>query len=146
MSVSLDKVGDVKLQARRPRRRARRLSGKPRHRRKLAAPDPGNAQAQRDVSVSLNKLGDVKLQRGDRPARSPPIRRASTSAASSRRRTRQRAGAARRVGEPRQGRRREAAGGRRAGALAAYQESLDIRRKLAAAGTQATRRHSATCR
>ena len=34
-------------------------------RRKLAAQDPGNAQAQRDVSVSLNKLGDMKLQEGD---------------------------------------------------------------------------------
>ncbi len=35
-------------------------------RRKLAAQDPGNAQAQRDVAVSLGKLGDVKLRAGDR--------------------------------------------------------------------------------
>jgi hypothetical protein len=34
--------------------------------RKLAAQDPGNAQAQRDVAVTLDKLGDVKLQAGDR--------------------------------------------------------------------------------
>ena len=33
--------------------------------RKLAAQDPGNAEAQRDVSVSLERLGDVKLQGGE---------------------------------------------------------------------------------
>ena len=33
--------------------------------RKLAAQDPGNAQAQRDVSVSMDSLGDVKLREGD---------------------------------------------------------------------------------
>ena len=54
--------------------------------RKLAAEDPGNALAQRDVSVSLNKVGDVKLQAGD-PRRARRIRRASKFAASSRRRT-----------------------------------------------------------
>ena len=35
-------------------------------RRKLAEADPGNAEAQRDLSVSLDKIGDVKLQAGDR--------------------------------------------------------------------------------
>ena len=35
--------------------------------RKLAAADPGSAQAQRDVSVSLGKIGDVKLRSGDGP-------------------------------------------------------------------------------
>ena len=33
--------------------------------RKLAALDPGNATAQRDVSVVLSKLGNMKLQDGD---------------------------------------------------------------------------------
>ena len=34
--------------------------------RKLAAQDPGDAQARRDVAVSLDNLGDVKLLTGDR--------------------------------------------------------------------------------
>ena len=66
--MSLDKVGDVKLQ---PGDRAGALAAYQESldiRRKLAAADPGNAQAQRDVSVSLDKLGDVKLQRRRRPA------------------------------------------------------------------------------
>ena len=34
-------------------------------REKLAAANPGNAEAQRDVSVSLNRLGDVLVKAGE---------------------------------------------------------------------------------
>jgi tetratricopeptide (TPR) repeat protein len=66
MSVSLDRLGDVNLQA------GDQAGALAAHQesldiaRKLAAQDPGNAQAQRDVAVTLDKLGDVKLQAGDR--------------------------------------------------------------------------------
>ena len=149
--------------------------------RKLAAQDPGNAKAQRDVSVGLSKLGNVKLQDGDLagalaayqesldidrklaaqdPGNAQAQRDVVGEPGQARRREaaerrsgrgarrlpgeprhrpqargagpRQRAGAARRVGEPGQARRRETDSGDRAGALAAYQESLDIDRKLAA--------------
>ena len=66
LSVSLDRIGDVKLQA---GDRAGALAAYEESlaiRRKLAEADPGNARAQRDLSVSLNKIGDVKLQAGDR--------------------------------------------------------------------------------
>ena len=37
-------------------------------RKRLAAADPANTQAQRDLSVSYNKLGDVQVQLGDTQA------------------------------------------------------------------------------
>ena len=66
MSVSLDKVGDVRLAA---GDRAGALAAYEESlaiMRKLAAADPGNAGWQRDVSVSLDKVGDVRLAAGDR--------------------------------------------------------------------------------
>ena len=87
MSVSLNKVGDVKLQAGDLVGALAAYQESLDIARRLAAQDPGNALAQRDMAVSLDKVGDVKLQAGDQRGRSPPIRRASTSAASSRRRT-----------------------------------------------------------
>ena len=66
VSVSLDKVGDVRLAA---GDRAGALAAYEESlaiRRKLAAADPGNAGWQRDVSVSLSKVGDVRLAAGDR--------------------------------------------------------------------------------
>jgi tetratricopeptide (TPR) repeat protein len=65
VQVSLNNLGDVKLQE---GDLAGALAADQESldiRRKLAAKDQGNAQAQRDVSVSLTKLGDVKLQEGD---------------------------------------------------------------------------------
>ena len=113
LSVSLDRIGDVKLQA---GDRAGALAAYEESlaiRRKLAEADPGNAEAQRDLSVSLDKIGDVKLQAGDRAGalaayeESLAIRPQAGGG-----RPRQCAGAARPVGEPRQDRRREAPGGR----------------------------------
>ena len=66
LSVSLNKVGDVRLAA---GDRAGALSAYEESlaiRRKLAASDPGNAGWQRDLSVSLDKVGDVRLAAGDR--------------------------------------------------------------------------------
>ena len=66
VSVSLGKVGDVRLAA---GDRAGALAAYEESlaiRRKLAAADPGNAGWQRDVSVSLNKVGDVRVAAGDR--------------------------------------------------------------------------------
>ena len=87
LSMSLEKLGDVKLQAGDLAGALAAYQESLDIDRKLAAQDPGNAQAQRDLSMSLSKVGDVKLQAGDQAGRSPPIRRASTSPASSRRRT-----------------------------------------------------------
>jgi tetratricopeptide (TPR) repeat protein len=86
LSVTLNKVGDVRLAG---SDRAGALAAYEESltiARKLAAADPGNAAGQRDMSVSLNHVGDVRLVAGDR-----------------------------------------------AGALKAFEESLTIRRKLAAA-------------
>jgi tetratricopeptide (TPR) repeat protein len=66
VSVSLNKVGNVRLAA---GDRAGALSAYEESLailRKLAAADPGNAGWQRDVSVSLEKVGDVRLAAGDR--------------------------------------------------------------------------------
>ena len=83
VSVSLDRVGDVRLAA---GDRAGALAAYEESlaiMRKLAAPDPGNAQWQRDVSVSLDKVGDVRRAAGDRAGRWRPTRRAWRSGASS---------------------------------------------------------------
>ena len=117
----------------RPGGRARRLPESLDITRKLAAQDPGNAQAQRDVSVSLDNVGDVKLQLGDQAGalaayqESLDIRRklAAQDPATPRRNATCRS-ALDQVGDVK----RQA--GDQAGALAAYQESLDIARKLAA--------------
>ena len=67
VSVSLDRIGDV-------RRTRSDLPGALeayeeglKIRRKLAADDPSNAERLRDVSVSLNKVGDVLRTRSDLP-------------------------------------------------------------------------------
>ncbi|HRI07413.1 MAG TPA: TIR domain-containing protein, partial [Nannocystaceae bacterium] len=64
LSVSLDRLGDVEVQAGNLARArdlfARSLS----QREDLAKADPHSAQAQRDLSVSWNKLGDIEVQAG----------------------------------------------------------------------------------
>ena len=83
VSVSLDKVGDVRLAA---GDRAGALAAYEESlaiMRKLAAADPGNAQWQRDVGVSLERVGGVRLAAGDRAGRLRPTRRAWRSCASS---------------------------------------------------------------
>ena len=67
------------------------------------------------------------------PARSRPTRKAWRSPGAWRRRSRQCRLGARRLGQPEQGRRVRVAEGDRAGALKAYEESLEIARRLAAA-------------
>ncbi len=66
MSVSLDRVGDVRLAA---GDRAGALAAYEESlaiMRKFAAADPGNAGWQRDLNMSLEKVGDVRLAAGDR--------------------------------------------------------------------------------
>ncbi len=65
LSVSVNKLGDVKLQAGDGAGALAAYQEGLAISRKLAAQDPGNAQAQRDVSIDLNKLGDVRLRAGD---------------------------------------------------------------------------------
>jgi len=66
VSLSLDRVGDVRLAA---GDRAGALSFYEESlaiRRKLATADPGNAGWQRDLSLSLDRVGDVRMSAGDR--------------------------------------------------------------------------------
>jgi tetratricopeptide (TPR) repeat protein len=66
VSVSLEKIGDVRLAA---GDRAAALAAYEESlaiMRKLVAADPRNAQWQRDVSVGLNRVGDLRLAAGDR--------------------------------------------------------------------------------
>ena len=102
--------------------------------RKLAAADPGNAEAQRDVSVNLDKLGDVKLRGGDGPGalaayqESLDIARKLAAADSGNAEAQRDVSVSlNKLGEV------KLRAGDGPGALTAYQESLDIRRKLAAA-------------
>ena len=69
--------------------------------RKLAALDPGNAQAQRDLSVSLEKFGNVKLRGGDLAGALAAYQESlDIDRKLAAQRPRQRAGATRRGGEP----------------------------------------------
>ena len=134
VSVSLNKVGDVRLAA---GDRAGALAAYEESlaiRRKLAAADPGNAGWQRDVSVSLDQ-GRRRAAGGGRPGgRACGLRGEPRHHAQARRhRSGQCRLAARRECESRQVGDVRLAAGDRAGALAAYEESLAIMRKLAAA-------------
>ena len=134
MSASLDKIGDVRLAA---GDRAGALAAYEESlaiMRKLAAADPGNAEWQRDLSVSLDQ-GRRRAAGGGRPRGGAVGLRGKPRdhAQARRRRSGQCRLAARCEREPRQGRRRAAPAGDRAGALSAYEESLAVRRKLAAA-------------
>jgi tetratricopeptide (TPR) repeat protein len=101
--------------------------------RKLAAQDPGNAQAQRDVTVSLTNLGDVKLQGGDGAGALAAYqesldiaRRLAAQDPGNAQAQRDVSVSLNKLGDV------KLQGGDGAGALAAYQKSLDIRHKLAA--------------
>jgi tetratricopeptide (TPR) repeat protein len=65
VSVSLQKVGEVKLRGGDQAGALAAYQEVLDIARNLAAQDPGNAPAQREVSVSLEKVGNVKLQGGD---------------------------------------------------------------------------------
>ena len=116
----------------RPRGRACRLCGVSWPRRALAASDPGNTAWQRDVSVSLNRIGDADLAAGDRPERYRATRKLSPSADAWRRSIQDNATWQRdvSVGLSNVGIVKLVLADN-AGALAAYQESLGIRRALA---------------
>ena len=68
--MDLNRVGDVKLQGGDQAGALAAYQEGLDLARKLAAQDPGNAQAQRDVSLSLDSVGVVKLQGGDQAGRS----------------------------------------------------------------------------
>jgi eukaryotic-like serine/threonine-protein kinase len=133
VSVSLKKVGDVKLQEGDLAGALAAYQESLDIDRKLAAQDQGNAQAQRDVAVCLNKLGEVKLQKGDVAG---ALAAYQESLDIDRKLAAQDPGNAQaqrdvslsldRLGDLKLQK------GDVAGALAAYQESLDIDRKLAA--------------
>ena len=104
--------------------------------RKLAAQNPGNAEAQRDVSVSLEKVGNTRQQQGDLAAalgayqESLDIRRKlAAQNPDSPQPQRDVSVGLNHLGNVKQQQ------GDLAAALDAYQESLDIRRKLAAQDT-----------
>jgi eukaryotic-like serine/threonine-protein kinase len=101
--------------------------------RKLAAGQPGNAQARRDVSVSLGRLGDVKLRAGDQAAALAAYQESlnidRTLAAQDPGNAHAQRDVAVSLDNVGDGKLQQ---GDLTGALAAYQESRDIRRKLAA--------------
>ncbi len=78
VSVSLDKVGDVRVAQGDLPGALEAYEESLRIRRALAARDTGNAGWARDVSVSLSKVGDVRVAQGDLPrgAARQPTRRA----------------------------------------------------------------------
>jgi tetratricopeptide (TPR) repeat protein len=133
MSVSLNKLGDVKL---RGGDQAGALAAYQEGldiARKLAAQDQGNAQARRDVSVSLERLGDVKLQGGDQAGGFAAyqegldiVRKLAAQDQGNAQAQRDVSVSVEKLGDV------KLRGDDQAGALAAYQEGLDIRRKLAA--------------
>jgi tetratricopeptide (TPR) repeat protein len=66
LSLSLEKIGDVKLKAGDRDGALAAYDESFAIARTLAEADPASAQAQRNLSVSLERIGDVKLKAGDR--------------------------------------------------------------------------------
>ena len=155
VSVSLVNVGGMKLQGGDQTGALAAYQESLDIRRKLAAQDQGNAQAQRDVSVSLVNVGGMKLTGGDRAGalaayqESLDIRRKLAAQDQGNAEAQRdvlvslhKLGDVKLQGGDQPGVLAALEGGDRAGALAAYQESLGIARKLAAqdqgnAGAQA---------
>ena len=133
VSVSLEKLGDVKLRGGDGAGALAAYQEDLDIARKLAAQDQGNAQAQRDVSVSVEKLGDVELQGGDQAGALTAYqedldiaRKLAAQDPGNAQAQRDVSVSLEKLGDV------KLQGGDQAVALAAYQESLDIRRKLAA--------------
>src|SRR5260221_12657570 len=63
--MRLNKRGDIKLQAGDQAGALAAYQESLDIVRKLAAQDPGSAEAQRDLALSLDRLGDIKRQAGD---------------------------------------------------------------------------------
>ena len=86
LSVSLNKIGDVRVAEGDLDGGAEGLPARPRDPQKLAAQDPGNAVWQRDLSVSLERIGEVRARRAI-GRRAGGLRAGAPSARSSPRRT-----------------------------------------------------------
>ena len=131
--VSLNRLGDVKLQAGDRKEALAAYQESLDIARKLAAQDQSNAQAQRDMLVSLNRLGNAMLQEGDRAGALATYQEILDGARKLAAQDQGNAQAQRDVSIGLNGIGVvKLRGGDQAGALAAYQENLDILRKLAA--------------